>query len=559
MNRKFLIINKLFLSMFVMAIFLWLGFVKWQYSSVSDPAQCSAIPDNSTDSNWWTSYTTNLSNPYPWYINDTQAIVLASKYDGTPNVCDWTFNYEARNIERITWKQSLCNTQINTLISHQKNLFDEFNAVKQNNEYEIWFNDYKDVWNLQSLMSNANCQWHTDCKLWVVTTSNFLFCKVCSEIWDGWTELDSLIPKKCPEWSIFAGNWDICCQPAPTECKKPTITIDDWITTYEWNTDLIVKIDYSNNDIWNLSYYFDKIKVDWATDKKDYSTWNKIIQFTITPIEWINKISIDVEEGCAILEVDKNCPQVEIEIDRKIDCQLTKDWKQCNPIIWINTQPVDVFTWFASLLAEGVLCKKWTLEIQFCPDMCLNWQINNQTCEQTYGSWWYANNKTPKCCIDCGWDKIYDPEEDECVCDPNKECSKKWYVVDPATCKCECDPSKRCCGIELNTVVPFIWDCIEMTTNNSTHDLSDPNKSNVNQLNAFPFLMMGLSKIMVTVILIFSFLVIIAAGLMMVTGVYDQSNYSKWVDRIKKILWALILLWTSGLILKLINPSFFGG
>jgi magnesium-transporting ATPase (P-type) len=131
-------------------------------------------------------------------------------------------------------------------------------------------------------------------------------------------------------------------------------------------------------------------------------------------------------------------------------------------------------------------------------------------------------------------------------------------VFNDETCKCECDPTQRCCGILLNTVVPFIGDCIEMTTQNSISDPSDPNKSRVNQLNAFPFLMMWLSKILVTIILIFSFLIIIAAWLMMTTGVYKEQNYKTWVDRITKVIVWLILLWASGLILRLINPSFFG-
>jgi Mn2+/Fe2+ NRAMP family transporter len=98
-----------------------------------------------------------------------------------------------------------------------------------------------------------------------------------------------------------------------------------------------------------------------------------------------------------------------------------------------------------------------------------------------------------------------------------------------------------------------------MTTQNSTNDWTNANTSTVNQLNAFPFLMMGLSKILVTVILIFSFLLVIVAGLMMVTWVYEEWNYKKWMDRIKKVVVALILLWSSGLILKLINPTFFWG
>jgi Mn2+/Fe2+ NRAMP family transporter len=98
-----------------------------------------------------------------------------------------------------------------------------------------------------------------------------------------------------------------------------------------------------------------------------------------------------------------------------------------------------------------------------------------------------------------------------------------------------------------------------MTSQNDVWSSSNENTSTVNQLNAFPFLMMWLSKILVTAILIFSFLIVIVSWLMMVTWVYDDSNYKKWMEWIKKVVVALILLWSSWLILKLINPSFFGG
>jgi len=45
---------------------------------------------------------------------------------------------------------------------------------------------------------------------------------------------------------------------------------------------------------------------------------------------------------------------------------------------------------------------------------------------------------------------------------------------------------------------------------------------------------------------------------MMTTWVYSESNYKKGMERIQKVVVWLILLWASGLILKLINPSFFG-
>jgi phage-related holin len=97
-----------------------------------------------------------------------------------------------------------------------------------------------------------------------------------------------------------------------------------------------------------------------------------------------------------------------------------------------------------------------------------------------------------------------------------------------------------------------------MTSQDDPWSSNAPNTTTINQLNAFPFLMMGLSKILVTIILIFSFLIIIVAWLMMTTWVYSESNYKKGMERIQKVVVWLILLWASGLILKLINPSFFG-
>lgn len=104
-------------------------------------------------------------------------------------------------------------------------------------------------------------------------------------------------------------------------------------------------------------------------------------------------------------------------------------------------------------------------------------------------------------------------------CKPGYERNKKG--------KCECNPNaqdpnnpaqKQCCGIKLNTVVPFIGNCIEMRASNQTYDPANPNKTIVNQINAFPILMGGLTKIMVTVILIMSFMMVIIGGAMMTFG-----------------------------------------
>ncbi len=553
---------RIFLSIFVLWFFsLWLNVVYGQtqdYPDYGSSNNCWNLPNHSSDSINGSSYTTNPSSPYPWYINNSNAINYATNHQWNLNVCSNT--NLANNVSRTDWKKQLCTSNVNQLKDHQEKLLTKYkNSIDY--EYERWFASTEQVWGLQNLMKKANCQNHRDCKLWVVTIWDFLFCNVCQAISGDRKELKSFNPLKCEDWYTLTDD-NLCCMPTP-ECVAPTITIQGGVseTEYEWSGDLTVKIDYSNNQNWNLSYNFNKIDVNWAINKEDYSTWDKLIEFTITPKDWENQITINVEEWCAILtilDVDKTCPWTEIQIHRNIDCQLTKDWSDCESIIWLDPQPTPWFTGFASLLWDDVLCERWDKQIKFCPDQCTSWKLDDETCEQTYGIWWFSDNTTPSCCNKCPSNKKVNEEWDDCVCTTSSDCNQSWYVFNDETCKCECDPTQRCCGILLNTVVPFIGDCIEMTTQNSISDPSDPNKSRVNQLNAFPFLMMWLSKILVTIILIFSFLIIIAAWLMMTTGVYKEQNYKTWVDRITKVIVWLILLWASGLILRLINPSFFG-
>lgn len=104
-------------------------------------------------------------------------------------------------------------------------------------------------------------------------------------------------------------------------------------------------------------------------------------------------------------------------------------------------------------------------------------------------------------------------------------------------------------GIKLNTKVPFVGDCIKF----------GDGAGEVNSITAFPILMWGLTKIMMTAILIFSFLMVIVWGTMMVSWAVWWSNYDKGKKMVMNVLIALILLGTSGLILKLINPNFFWG
>ena len=48
----------------------------------------------------------------------------------------------------------------------------------------------------------------------------------------------------------------------------------------------------------------------------------------------------------------------------------------------------------------------------------------------------------------------------------------------------------------------------------------------VNQLNAFPIMIKGLMKIIISIVLVMSFLMIVAGGVMMTTAGYESGNLS---------------------------------
>ncbi len=102
-----------------------------------------------------------------------------------------------------------------------------------------------------------------------------------------------------------------------------------------------------------------------------------------------------------------------------------------------------------------------------------------------------------------------------------------------------------CCGIKLNTSVPFIGNCIESKKHNAV--------SGIEESQAFPILMSGLVQLLVTVILIVSFILIIVGGIMIATG-----NPSEGKKLILKVVTGIAILGASGVILRLVNPNFFG-
>ena len=111
-----------------------------------------------------------------------------------------------------------------------------------------------------------------------------------------------------------------------------------------------------------------------------------------------------------------------------------------------------------------------------------------------------------------------------------------------------CKDPGVCCGIELNTDIPFIGKCIEYTSANRSTD-----EMNVTESTAFPILMGSLMKILITVILIVSFILIIVGGILIAT---DNPSWGK--KMIMKVVVGIAILWVIGVVLRLINPNFFG-
>ncbi len=98
-------------------------------------------------------------------------------------------------------------------------------------------------------------------------------------------------------------------------------------------------------------------------------------------------------------------------------------------------------------------------------------------------------------------------------------------------------------GIKLNTNVPFVGKCINKDNSSSAGSSAS---------TAFTDLIGGLSKIVVTVILIVSLMFVIIGGVQRASG-----NPWEGKKKIIKVAIGLAILGASGAILRLINPNFF--
>ena len=240
------------------------------------------------------------------------------------------------------------------------------------------------------------------------------------------------------------------------------------------------------------------------------------------------------------------------------------------------TQPLDCKAWLTCLANKCITDPNaWNTTVgTFCSDtiLCPGWKICvgnqcitdpatiNADCSKCtklplldYAKWCDSATQDQKscsndiyCCPKALWTACHPPYGWElnvfwmCWC-PDGSKDVDW------TCKL-CSEKWVCCGVELNTSVPFIGKCIEDVKTNQWAD-----ETSVTWATAFPTLMWSLTKILVTLILITSFVLIIIGGIMIATG-----NPSGWRKMIINVVIGIALLGASGVILRLINPNFFG-
>lgn len=339
-------------------------------------------------------------------------------------------------------------------------------------------------------------------------------------------ENDNLV---CELW--YELNSSSCCTPKdcswPWKASYANWSCPSWFT---WDWQWCCKVE-------NLTH-----QTTITANPTSFQDLNTTIDITVSFWEWVDLTAQDCNQ-ITVTNIDtavRNWNQWANDI---LDCETTVKPKDFQDIVitspvwvvkyidWVDssTATETVTSWITWCEAPQVI-SWWVCE---CPDW---WTLKNWACCTGNGTWEICS---------CSWWKVY--KDSQCVC-------PEWKI-DDWNWKCVCDPAQWCCGIELNTVVPFIGDCIEM--NGWT---SDGNTTRVNPVNAFPRLMWWLSRILLTVILVFSFVMVIVWWVMIITWwiKWQEWNFTTWKKYIRQVVIWLILLWASWIILRLINPNFFG-
>lgn len=416
--------------------------------------------------------------------------------------------------------------------------------------------------NQQPLPSQANLFLKMIGKEWIPCDSNNVAviqramkmydCATCID-WKAWEHMRSAITQ-C-DLTLF------CVAPAklPTLDSNNELVCEDEGYTLQDNKCCVgsstpPQISYTpqtptltDNTQWNRQDNKASLTLKFNDDSTKVSGWNV----------WSNSIATTV---WTIWNINENRISMEITFDVNV---WDSDSFTINYVPWII-----IFTWNVQSLWWSKTFNRNTSTN--CPN-----PSQGRPCAELY--WWIYYEDDNGCCIRwdaCLWPdennhcpEWYAPDSDGCCSPASFSCGEnevsiwwectwcvEWTIPNENKTKCICDSSKKCCWIQLNTVVPFIWDCIEMGTDSGRWDTTS-----VTSVTAFPILMQWLMKILMSVIMVFSFIMVIVSWLMMTAWAFKSSSFDKWKTILKNVLISLILLWCSWLILSLINPSFFGG
>lgn len=147
-------------------------------------------------------------------------------------------------------------------------------------------------------------------------------------------------------------------------------------------------------------------------------------------------------------------------------------------------------------------------------------------------------------------ESIFAKHEDARVCNRNRCVAEKglendkWNEIGDNSCNCKYWVQwAGATWIPLNTSIPFIGRCVEKSSW-STDDGS--------ALNAFPVIIGAATKMLVTVILLVSFVMIVVWGVQWAS--WDAKSGKA---KITKVAIGIAMLGMMGAILRLINPNFF--
>ena len=331
-----------------------------------------------------------------------------------------------------------------------------------------------------------------------------------------------------------------CCK----EKEEPEITISQpkFNPQENWDFESDIYVYFSIGWTWltqnNLDCDISKFSVDWwsiqdvtADQVENWSDEAGCVLHILT-----DNNSVTVSVSAWVVQIWNNQSSAWNNTFTREDPETEPENLDCDHPIGNDGDCQDVYWWYFAFDDESNCCiQQW--ECQRPPDdswNCEDWYANDAWCCSLaslvctwiqYSQWWWN-------CTDCSGGTV-----------PNESHTK-----------CICDSSVKCCWIKLNTVVPFIWDCIELDSDSTRSDTTS-----VNSVTAFPILMQWLMKIVMSVIMVFSFIMLIVAWLMMTAWAFKNTSFDKWKTILKNVIISLILLWCSWLILSLINPSFFGG